>query len=266
MKIKDESLSSLNKKGIYSITSGKGKRYVGSTKKSFLSRMKTHLGKLNRKCHPNEHLQLAWSKYGSDTFKFEILEVVEDNEFTEERETYWIEQYKSAERDHGYNINPYPGKAPSLGEESKDKISKTLKRRYKNGEIPLNEGNFKKGIEVWNKGKKYKSTDHLKVPKTMTDKFLKKYENDRIRLRNKMLPVEVYEGEKLIGIWKNTIELQEYSLTDKNTIPVNSKFKTKMRRGKPQKYLCSTHVHEACKNNTQYKGLKFKYKSGPIIE
>lgn len=259
MKIIDESLSSLNKRGIYSITSDSGKRYIGSTKKSFLSRMNTHFGKLKCKHHPNEHLQLAWSKYGSESFTFEILEIIEDKEITEARETYWIAFYKSADRKYGYNINPYPDIAPSMGEESKDKIRETLKRRYKSGEIPLNEGNFKKGIQVWNKGKKYESTDHLKVPKTKTDKFMNKYKLDSERRRREMSPVEVYKDGNLIGVWNNAIELSEYSMTIENNIPVNSRFKTAMRRGKPRNYLAKNHIQNACNTNTPYKGLTFKY-------
>ena len=144
MKITDESLSSLNKKGIYSITSVSGKRYIGSTRKSFLSRIKTHTAKLRCNWHQNEHLQNAWNKYGSDAFTLEILEVIENNESIEERETYWISFYKSAKREYGYNINPYPNKAPSLGEESKDKIRQTLKRRYKAGGNTIKQWQFQK--------------------------------------------------------------------------------------------------------------------------
>lgn len=259
MKLKDENLSSLNKRGIYSITSDKGKRYIGSTKKSFLSRMKTHVAKLQCNWHQNEHLQNAWCKYGTDKFTFELLEVIEDKESTEERETYWIAFYKSADREYGYNINPYPDKAPSMGEESKDKIRQTLIRRYKAGEIPMNEGNFKKGIQVWNKGKKYKSTDHLKVPKTRTDKVVEKLRIQKEKSRAIMSAVEIYSNGEMIGIWANVMELEEYSLTDENILPIESRFKTEMRRGKPQKYLSHAHINKACKSNTPYKGLMFKY-------
>ncbi len=267
MKIKDESLSSLNEKGIYSITHDSGKRYVGSTKKSFVSRMKTHVGKLQCSWHQNDHLQSAWNKYGTDSFTFEVLEVIEDNELVRDREEYWIKYHDAANRAYGYNINAHPDKSPILTPESIEKMRNTLKTRYANGEIPLNAGNFKKGIQVWNKGKKYKSTDHLKVPKTITEKFLNKYKNDRERRRSKMLPIEVYCGEKLIGIWDNAKVLEEYSLTAENTIPVNSKFKAEMRRGKPRQYLNAAHINIAYKTNTLYKGLIFKFKiPGPTTE
>lgn len=163
MKISEESIKNLEFKGIYSITSKKGKRYIGSTKKSFFSRFRTHFEKLRSNNHMNEHLQNSWNKNGCDHFIFEILEVIECD--FEIREKYWIEFYQSGDRLKGYNINKNPCKSPSYEQEVKDKISNTLKRKYKSGEIQLNKGNWEKGLVPWNKGKKFKSTDHLKVPK-----------------------------------------------------------------------------------------------------
>lgn len=263
MKIKDESLSSLNKKGVYSITCDNGKRYIGSTKKSFLSRMNKHVSMLKINKHPTGHLQLAWNKYSSDLFTFDVLEVIENNEIVEVREAYWIEFYNSANREKGYNINPYPKKAPSSTKESREKIAETRRRRFASGEISLNEGNFKKGIQVWNKGRKYKSTEHLKVPKTMTEKLRMKYKN---HLRNKMLPVEVYKDGTLLGVWKNHMELQEYSLSENNILPVESKYLGEMRRGKPRNFLSYARIKLAAKQDSSYKGLKFKYQTGPSTE
>ncbi len=160
MKIKDTSVENLHLKGIYSITSDKGKRYIGSTKKSFQGRFKTHFEKLRSSNHMNEHLQSSWNKNGSNYFVFEILEILIDN--FEEREGYWIEFYESWDRLKGYNIIRNPMIAPSQDETVRKRISNTLKRKYKSGEIKLNKSNWKPGTPPWNKGKKYKSTDHLK--------------------------------------------------------------------------------------------------------
>lgn len=163
MIIHQDSVKNLELKGIYSITSKEGKRYIGSTKKSFFSRFKSHFEKLRSYNHQNSHLQSAWKLYTSENFIFEILEVT-DTDF-ENREKYWIGFYQSGERDKGYNINKDPNKAPSHTQEVKDKISKTLHEKFKSGEILPNKGILKKGLIPWNKGKKYSSTEHLKVQK-----------------------------------------------------------------------------------------------------
>lgn len=163
MKTKEESIKNLHLKGIYSITSNDGKRYIGSTQKSFQSRLKTHFEKLRSDNHMNPHLQNSYNKNRCDHFIFEILEILEDD--FQMREKYWIEFYDSGNREKGYNVWTNPLIAPSSSIESRTKISNTLKRKFKSGEISLNSGNWLKGKEPWNKGKKYKNTDHLKVKK-----------------------------------------------------------------------------------------------------
>lgn len=160
MRIKEESLEYLYKKGIYSITNKNGKRYIGSTKQSFMSRFIMHAHKLRSGNHQNNHLQSAWKIDGIVGFTFEVLEVLEDR--FEEREKHWIEEYSSWDRSKGYNINRDPNIAPSHTRETRDKISATLRKRYASGEISLNKGNWEKGSPPWNKGTKYDSTAHLK--------------------------------------------------------------------------------------------------------
>lgn len=259
MKIKDESLSSLTLKGIYSITNSNGKRYIGSTKKSFLSRFQTHHAKLRCKQHQNKHLQLAWGKYGVNEFTFEVIEVIEKNEIVEIREKFWIEFYNSGNREKGYNINIDPCKAPSLNNEVRSKIKETLIRKYVSGELSLNSGNFVKGIEVWNKGKKYKNTDHLKVPKTITDKVIMKRIKHSEMIRERLPKVEVYKEGNLLGIWNSAKDLEEFSLLEENKLPIKSRFKGEMRRGKPSKFLATNHINLSCKEEIPYKGLYFKF-------
>jgi hypothetical protein len=163
MKIKEESIKNLHLKGIYSITSQDGKRYIGSTQKSFQGRLKTHFEKLRSSNHTNKYLQNSYNKYKDDYFIFEILEVLEED--FQEREKYWIDFYESWIDIKGYNLIKNPCKAPSSDEKSRKKISETLKRKFKSGELSLNSGNWIKGQKPWNKGKKYKSTEHLKVKK-----------------------------------------------------------------------------------------------------
>ena len=60
-------------------------------------------------------LHLAFKKYGAENFIKEIIEVCESKEHLDERERYWINFYKSTDRNIGYNI--------ALGGDGGDTIS-----------------------------------------------------------------------------------------------------------------------------------------------
>ena len=64
--------------GIYQIVCNiTGKRYIGSTKKSFKRRFNDHILYLNRGKHHCSHLQKAWNKYGEDKFLFLIIDILD---------------------------------------------------------------------------------------------------------------------------------------------------------------------------------------------
>lgn len=81
-----------------------GKVYVGSSIRC-LVRIKEHSDALRRGKHGNKHLQAAYNKYGSDSFKWEILERNPENRFAAEQK--WIEKYDASNRRFGYNRS-YP--------------------------------------------------------------------------------------------------------------------------------------------------------------
>ena len=63
--------------GVYQIKNiVNGKIYIGSasSKFGFNSRWSRHVFDLKNGKHHSKHLQSSWDKYGSDKFKFEILE------------------------------------------------------------------------------------------------------------------------------------------------------------------------------------------------
>jgi len=104
------------------------KVYVGSGQYIEI-RWSDHKSQLRKNIHHSIHLQRAWNKYGEDQFKFEIIELTEPiKSKLIEREQYWIDYYRSANMQFGYNINP---KADSrLGsvssKETREKISKSM--------------------------------------------------------------------------------------------------------------------------------------------
>ena len=90
--------------GIYKIINIiNNKIYIGSSVNLY-KRKKEHFNKLKKNIHKNIHLQSSYNKYGEENFIFEIIEYIEDKYLLIGREQYWINEFKSYNRDNGYNI------------------------------------------------------------------------------------------------------------------------------------------------------------------
>lgn len=88
--------------GIYSITNVKNnKRYIGSSK-NIEERWRVHRHRLNKNKHHSDHLQKSYN-IDSLSFKYEVLELVEDLSQLTAREQYWVNYYQSYKSDYGYN-------------------------------------------------------------------------------------------------------------------------------------------------------------------
>jgi group I intron endonuclease len=95
--------------GIYSIRNiENGKVYIGSAV-SIKKRWQGHKLLLGKKCHENSRLQNAWNKYGAEKFDFQILESVDDISRLIEREQFWMDEAKAANKAAGYNLRPKAG-------------------------------------------------------------------------------------------------------------------------------------------------------------
>lgn len=92
--------------GIYKIENLiNGSIYIGQSI-DIEKRWSTHISILNQNNHYNAHLQNAWNKYGSENFKFSIVEECKQFELND-REIYWIDKYDSFI--NGYNLTPGGG-------------------------------------------------------------------------------------------------------------------------------------------------------------
>jgi group I intron endonuclease len=106
--------------GIYKITNTiNGKIYIGSTI-NFDKRVYDHISKLNNNSHYNFYLQNDWNRYGSDSFRFEIIEIVNEDNLLD-REQYWLDFCQSYKRNIGYNINNKADRS-CMTEETKEKL------------------------------------------------------------------------------------------------------------------------------------------------
>lgn len=104
--------------GVYRITCvPNGKVYIGSTT-DVARRWKQHRSHLNRGTHGNPHLLAAWSKYGADAFRFEVVEETSEADRLE-REAHWVLASLASLRDYGFNIDPVPTDPGAVSDETR---------------------------------------------------------------------------------------------------------------------------------------------------
>ncbi len=127
----DDLLGEECKTGVYCWTCRPtNKRYVGSGagKGGCLTRKRGHRSKLRKGTHCNKYLQYAWDKYGEAAFEFRVIETCSPEQCLE-REQFWIDFYRSAEEEYGYNLLPTAGSllGSKRTKETKQKISDKLR-------------------------------------------------------------------------------------------------------------------------------------------
>ncbi len=84
---------------IYKITNIlNGKMYIGKTEGSIEKRFKEHIKEKGRSKH--RPLYRAMNKYGVENFK---IELIEETNFSNEREVYWIKYFDTNNKKNGYN-------------------------------------------------------------------------------------------------------------------------------------------------------------------
>ena len=87
---------------IYKITNKlNGKVYIGQTKRTLERRWKEH-------CCPKGGcplLKRAINKYGKENFTVEQIDIATNQDELNKKEIYWIEYYKSANEEYGYNLS-----------------------------------------------------------------------------------------------------------------------------------------------------------------
>jgi group I intron endonuclease len=89
--------------GIYLIENlTNNKKYIGQSVNIY-QRWYDHQYLLKSNSHYNIHLQSAWNKYGTDAFRFSVLELCDVCNL-DDREKYYIQYYQSYMAELGYNL------------------------------------------------------------------------------------------------------------------------------------------------------------------
>lgn len=129
----------LYKTGVYCILNVRTrKRYIGSAAKSLAKRLTSHRYYLRLGSHKNLHLQRAWN-IDSQYFVITVLERCPSAKCVE-REQHWIDYFKSADRQYGYNKSPTAGSPLGVKHsiEVRQKLSVLSKRRKKSASHAAN--------------------------------------------------------------------------------------------------------------------------------
>ena len=90
--------------GIYLIINIANDIYYVGQAVYFERRFAQHRYELLENSHSNSYLQNAYNKYGKENFIFVKIEFLSNLDMLTERETYWINFYKSNNRCFGYNL------------------------------------------------------------------------------------------------------------------------------------------------------------------
>ena len=147
----------ITNKGIYKITcTANGKFYIGSSV-NLKRRHYKHFHQLRTNTHPNKHMQSAYNKYGSETFIFEIIEVL--SEAIEHKDTLIIEQryldeLNPCDKNVGFNMCKNVGSPRICEKYVCSEKTKQLMSRNRKGK-PKSE-KFKQTMSELTKGKSMK--------------------------------------------------------------------------------------------------------------
>ena len=116
----------MEQSGIYCIENLiNGKKYIGQSV-NIDARWSKHKNELNDNKHFNDYLQKSWNKYGQDNFSFYVVEYC-NIEQLDEKEIYYINFYKTLNRDKGYNLMSGGTFGRKYSIESRMKMSESLK-------------------------------------------------------------------------------------------------------------------------------------------
>jgi hypothetical protein len=154
-----------NQSGIYKLII-KNHCYIGSSKNLYY-RLKRHLCDLRANSHKNPHLQNCFNKYGEDEFIYEIIEIC-SIDFLIQKEKYHIDLLNP-----NLNVVKNPINI-SITEESKKKISETLKDYFSNHKV------YNK---KWDKIKIFNKDGVFIEELTKEELFLKKYCSTKYQFR-----------------------------------------------------------------------------------
>ena len=222
--------------GIYKIVNKiNNKIYIGQTK-DIIKRFTRHKSNVVNKI--NHTLYDSMRCYGIENFEFIIIEKIENINKLNEREQYWIDYYKSYDRNYGYNLRLKAESNRGYKHSEKSKINMSLAKQ-KNpswlGKKHTKESRDK--IAKAHKGKKLTKIHKLNIAKSLIGKKRRPHSKEaklKMSISHKGKP----NINKNISISKEQKEKIKHTFFKKDHIPwnkgktVSEKTRLKMRLAK----------------------------------
>ena len=167
--------------GIYCIENIINEKKLIGQSKDMEHRWWSHKSLLIKNKHPNSYLQNAWKKYGEKNFRFKIILECQLEKLDEE-EIRLIREYKTIERNFGYNLQT-GGHRPLFSES-------TLKKMSQSGKVKIFTDEHRKNLSIAG----------INLPQEFKNKstaFLKKWrDNNSLSLEIKQKLSETKKGNK----------------------------------------------------------------------
>lgn len=181
--------------GVYIIVcKANGKKYIGSTSKSFKARWKTHINQLKSHTHHSYLLQRCYNKYGIENFDFNVLETCG------KEDCFKKEQYYFDTLNPELNICKFAGSI--YGRKSTAKTKKKLSRIFKkrnnkgknslfyNHEIDANINDiimlYNFGVSLKDIGKKFNVSKQLIKKRLLSNNIKLRSKDESLFIRKKV--------------------------------------------------------------------------------
>lgn len=193
---------------VYKHTSPSGKVYIGITRQNVKKRWQNGNGYAH-----SEHFKNAILKYGWNNIKHEILYTGLSKDEACKMEIELIALYKSNQREFGYNNSKGGECGNKFSEETKQKISNSLKGKKASDATRKKLSDSHKGHNPWNKGIKMQQYQHYpKGVKHHSEQTRKKISEI---LKGKYLGSERYNARSVNQFTKDKIFVQQWkSISD----------------------------------------------------
>ena len=147
------------------------KKYIGSSK-NLKKRKLCHFNNLRKNKHCTCHLQLAFNKYGEESFEFRAILYCEESELLEmERQAFIL--YNCCDRRYGYNLNQDPT-TTKHSPETCEKLSIANKGKKLSEE-------HKKNISISGKGRVFSDEHKRKIGEAQIGKILSEEHKQKLR-------------------------------------------------------------------------------------
>lgn len=147
---------------IYKVTNlTNGKVYIGQASSSLEERRKKHEYDAQRQDRKTVKFHNALLKYGFNNFKWEVIKECNSQEELDYYEEFYIQEYNTLDRDHGYNLKHGGKLGGCYSDEAKEHMGEATKKKWENPEIAEKmQYGLEKATQVWMQKAKENRIEH----------------------------------------------------------------------------------------------------------